>query len=45
MDSEGKKIYLGDAIDLNTKILPLAEILNQTSGKSGEIFLNMDFLE
>lgn len=45
MDSEGKKIYLGDAIDLNTKILPLAEILNQTSGKSGEIFLNMDLNE
>ena len=45
MDSEGKKIYLGDAIDLNTKILPLAEILNQTTGKSGEIFLNMDLNE
>ena len=45
MDSESKKIYLGDAIDLNTKILPLAEILNQTTGKSGEIFLNMDLNE
>ena len=45
MDSEGKKIYLGDANDLNTKILPLAEILNQTKGKSGEIFLDMDLNE
>lgn len=45
MDSESKKIYLGDAIDLNTKILPLAEILNQTTGKPGEIFLNMDLNE
>ena len=45
MDTEGKKIYLGDAVDLNTKILPLAEILNQTKGKSGEIFLDMDLNE
>ena len=45
MDSEGKKIYLGDGVDLNTKILPLSKILEQTIGKSGEIFLNMDLNE
>ena len=45
MDSEGKKIYLGDAIDLNTKILHLKEILNQNKGKTGEIFLDMDLNE
>ena len=42
MDSLGKTIYLGNAEDLNTKVLPLKEILKQTEGKSGEIFLNMD---
>ena len=45
MDSEGKKIYFGDGVDLNTKILPLSKILEQTTGKSGEIFLNMDLNE
>ena len=45
LDGEGKTVYLGDAIDLNTKILPLTEILNQTKDKSGEIFLDMDLNE
>lgn len=45
IDSEGKVVYLGDAQDLNTKILHLTEILNQNKGKSGEIFLNMDLNE
>ena len=45
IDSEGKTVYLGDAVDLNTKILHLKEILNQNKGKSGEIFLDMDLNE
>ena len=39
IDSEGKTVYLGDAVDLNPKILHLKEILNQNKGKAGEIFL------
>lgn len=45
IDSEGKTVYLGDAVDLNTKILHLKEILNQNKGKAGEIFLDMDLNE
>ena len=42
LESEGKKVYLGDASDLNTKILYLKSILEATTGVSGEIFLNID---
>lgn len=42
LETEGKTVYLGDASDLNTRILCLQSILDQTSGKSGEIFLNVD---
>ena len=45
IDSEGKTVYLGDAVDLNTKILHLKEILNQNKGKAGEIFLDLDLNE
>ena len=40
MEEFGKTIYLGDASDLNNKMLHLREILNQTEGKSGSIFIN-----
>ena len=42
LESEGKKVYLGDASDLNTKILYLKSILEATTGVGGEIFLNID---
>ena len=42
MDELGKTIYLGDASDLNSKMLDLKEILHKTQNKSGIVFLNMD---
>lgn len=42
LESEGKKVYLGDGSDLNTKILYLSSILEKSAGKKGEIFLNVD---
>lgn len=41
-ESEGKKVYLGDASDLSTRIVCLKGILEALSGKKGEIFLNVD---
>ena len=41
-DSEGKKVYLGNGSDLSTRILVLKSILEASSGKTGEIFLNVD---
>lgn len=41
-DSEGKKVYLGDASDLSTRIVCLKSILEAVSGKAGEIFLDVD---
>lgn len=41
-DSEQKKVYLGNASDLSTRIVCLKGILESVSGKSGEIFLNVD---
>lgn len=45
LEKEGKIVYLGDATDLNTKMLPLKGILEDTKGKTGEIFLDMDLNE
>ncbi len=42
LEKEGKKVYLGDCSDLNTRMLYLKSILEASSGKSGEIFLNVD---
>ncbi len=41
-DSEGKKVYLGNGSDLSTKVVLLKSILESSSEKSGEIFLNVD---
>lgn len=41
-DNEGKKVYLGNGSDLSTKVVLLKSILESTSDKSGEIFLNVD---
>lgn len=42
LENEQKTVYLGDCSDLNTKMLYLNGILNQTKNLAGEIFLNMD---
>jgi len=42
LESEGKKVYLGDCSDLNTRILYLKAILEKFAGRNGEIFLNID---
>lgn len=42
LEGEQKTVYLGDGSDLNTKMLYLSGILNQTKDLVGEIFLNMD---
>ena len=42
MDELGKTIYLGDASDLNSKMLELKEILHKTQGRNGIVFLNVD---
>lgn len=41
-ESEGKKVYLGDASDLSTRIVCLKGILEALDGKTGEIFLDVD---
>ena len=41
-ESEGKRVYLGDCSDLNTRILYLKAILEKSAGRNGEIFLNID---
>ena len=41
-ESEGKIAYLGDSLDLNTKILHIKEILEKEKGVEGEIFVNID---
>lgn len=41
-ESEGKKVYLGNASNLSTRIVCLKGILEASSGKTGEIFLNID---
>jgi cell division protein FtsQ len=42
MDGEGKKVYLGDCSDLNTRMLELQVILRREQGHHGEVFLNVD---
>lgn len=42
LESEQKTVYLGDCSNLNTRMLYLSGILNQTKNVAGEIFLNMD---
>lgn len=42
LESEGKRVYLGDCSDLNTRILYLKAILEKSAGRNGEIFLNID---
>lgn len=42
LETEGKKVYLGDCSELNTRILYLKSILETQKGKNGEIFLNVD---
>ena len=45
LESENKKVYLGDCSDLNTRILYVKAILEQESGIAGEIFVNADLNE
>lgn len=42
LESEKKTVYLGDCSDLNTRILYVKAIVEQESGKDGEIFVNVD---
>ena len=42
LESEGKTVYLGDATDLNTRMIYLSGILSREKGVAGEIFLNMN---
>lgn len=42
LETEGKRVYLGDCSDLNTRILYLKAILEKSAGRNGEIFLNID---
>ena len=42
LETEGKTVYLGDCSDLNTRMLYLKSVLEASSGKKGELFLNVD---
>ena len=42
MDTEGKTIYLGNASNINTRIMYLKEILEREKGIQSEIFINKD---
>lgn len=42
LEAEGKTVYLGEATDLNTRMIYLSGILNREKGVAGEIFLNMN---
>lgn len=42
LESEGKTVYLGNGSDLNARMIHLIAILEETKGKNGEIFLNVD---
>ncbi len=41
-ETKEKTAYLGDATNLNTKILTIKAILEKEEGNAGEIFVNMD---
>ena len=40
LESEGKTVYIGDATDINTKILLLKKCIEGEKGKVGDIFLD-----
>ena len=42
LETEGKTVYLGDATNLNTRMIYLSGILSREKGVPGEIFLNMN---
>lgn len=42
LESENKKVYLGDSSDIVNKMAYLKVILKQESGNTGEVFLNGD---
>lgn len=42
LETESKTAYLGDCSQLNTRMLYLKSILEAETGKSGEIFINVD---
>ena len=42
LETEGKNVFLGDASNLNTRMLWLKSIIDKTSGKKGIIYLDMD---
>lgn len=42
LEEEGKTVYLGECSNLNTKLLYLKSILENSIEKNGEIFLNVD---
>lgn len=42
LESEGKTVYLGEATDLNTRMIYLSGILSREKGVAGEIFLDMN---
>lgn len=42
LEGEGKTVYLGEATDLNTRMIYLSGILSREKGISGEIFLDMN---
>ena len=44
-EQQNKVVYFGDCSDLNTRILYLIEILKDTKGEKGQIFINGDLNE
>lgn len=42
LENESKQAYIGDATDLNTRVLWIKTILEQNKQISGKIFVNMD---
>lgn len=44
-EQQNKIVYFGDCSDLNTRVLYLIEILKDTKGEKGQIFINGDLNE
>jgi len=42
LETEGKTVYLGEATDLNTRMIYLSGILTREKDVPGEIFLDMN---
>ena len=42
LETEEKTVYLGEATELNTRMIYLSGILSREKGVAGEIFLNMN---